>query len=268
MYNISICIPTYKRPEMLRKLVLSISDCSFNKSLINRVNIIVADNDPGSTAKPTMSELKEKINTEIGIRYFNYPVRGLSNVRNELLKNAFSLNPDYIVFVDDDEYVTVEWLNELVKTIITNRGDMAMGPVVSKLNPDSSRYISCWLERQEYLNGTKLNFVRTGNLILSVKSLTERKIWFDPRFNETGGEDSFFGIQMIKCGASVYWAANAVVYETVPENRANIKWVLKRYYNGANVYTYILKVEKNYLKLIKRPLSVWSMFCWVYVHLS
>jgi glycosyltransferase involved in cell wall biosynthesis len=61
MYNITICIPTYKRPEMLKKLVQSIVENNINKTLIKEVNIIVADNDAEKTAESLINELKKKI---------------------------------------------------------------------------------------------------------------------------------------------------------------------------------------------------------------
>ena len=196
--------------------------CNFDKSLIRDVNIIIVDNDVCRTAESVVNELIEKNVTEHEISYFSYPVKGLSNVRNELLKNGLEHNPDFLVFVDDDEYVSPDWLNELVGTILTNNGDMTMGPVNSKVSSNVPGYISCWLERDDYFNNTILDFIRTGNLIIRAKSILERNIWFDPRFNKTGGEDSYFGLQMIKKGATVYWASNAIVWETVPDSRANI----------------------------------------------
>jgi succinoglycan biosynthesis protein ExoM len=249
MNNIAICIPTFKRPVMLRKLVLSIAACELNSSLIGDVNIVIVDNDACFTAESIVNELKKNSLIVFQISYINYPVKGLSNVRNELLRNGLLLNADFLVFVDDDEFVSPDWLNELVETIIVNNGDMAMGPVVSLLDNNVKKYISCWIEREFHLNNAKLNYLRTGNLIIRRNSLLKLNIWFDPKFNKTGGEDSYFGIQMIKKGAKIYWANNAVVYETVPGNRANIIWLVKRYYNGANIYTFILKVEKEYFKL-------------------
>ena len=40
------------------------------------------------------------------LHYHNYPIKGLSNVRNEIMEKALLLDPDFVVFVDDDEYVT------------------------------------------------------------------------------------------------------------------------------------------------------------------
>jgi succinoglycan biosynthesis protein ExoM len=252
MYKIVICIPTFKRPEMLKKLVLSILECSIDKSLIKSRSIVIVDNDAVMSAETTVKELTSKEDMGTEISYSGYPVKGLANVRNELLRIGLALNPDFIVFVDDDEYVTHDWLNELVGTIQSNNGDMAMGPVNSVVGKDVPKFISCWLDRADYFNNAKLNFIRTGNLIIRVKSLLEKKVWFDPRFNKTGGEDSFFGLQMIKKGATIYWASKAVVCETVPDDRANIKWLFARYYNGANKFAFILKIEKNKKKVAKK----------------
>jgi succinoglycan biosynthesis protein ExoM len=254
MYKISICIPTYKRPLLLKKLIYSITACNINRSLIKDYNIIIVDNDVCMTAKSVVTEIKETLSNNYRIDYHSFSVKGLSNVRNELIKNALLLNPDFIVFVDDDEHVTLEWLNELVKTITMNNGDIAMGPVISSIDSQVSSDISCWLERANYLNNTRINFIRTGNLIINANFFLRSNIWFDPRFNTTGGEDTYFGIQMMKKGASIYWAANAIVYETVPNSRANILWLIRRYYNGSIMFTNILKFEKEYIKLTKKTL--------------
>jgi succinoglycan biosynthesis protein ExoM len=255
MNKIAICIPTYRRPLLLKKLVLSISKCNIDASLIKNFSIIIVDNDEGATALPVIQELKAELHSFVNtITYVNYPLKGLSNVRNELIRNALLLKPDYIAFIDDDEYVSPEWLNELVKTITVTNADIVLGPVISVLDNKVPGYVSCWHERQNYPNNTKLDFIRSGNLIIDTKSFLEKNVWFDPRFNATGAEDVFFGSQMLKKGANIYWAANAIAYEPVPENRTRLKWLMKRKYNGAANFTVILKLEKNYPGLLKKAL--------------
>ena len=252
MYKIIVCIPTYQRPEMLKKLVISILECNIDKSLIKDVSIIIVDNDACKTAELVVSELKQNNTRDHEITYCHFPQKGLSNVRNELLKIGLDRNPDFLVFVDDDEFVSGNWLNELVGTIIRNNGDMAMGPVNSLVSKKIPEYISYWLKRPGHADNEMLHYIRTGNLIIRAESLSEKKIRFDPRFNHTGGEDSYFGLQMLKKGATIYWASRAIVYETVPDERANISWIAMRYYNGANKYSYILRIENNYCKIIKK----------------
>jgi succinoglycan biosynthesis protein ExoM len=254
MYKIVICIPTYKRPLMLERLILSLIGCKFNKSLIKVDHIIIVDNDIDKTAEFVIHELKEKLIGLLEIVYFNHPFKGISNARNELLRKAFLFEPDYIVFIDDDEHVTSDWLNELVKTIVNNDADAVRGPVLVEFDKIIPEYLSCCFKRESYPNNSQIFTVTTGNLILKRKSLQKYDIWFDPRFNIIGSGDSYFGIQLLKKGATIFWSANAIVYETIPESRANLRWLIKRVYRGASTYTYVLKLERKYLKIIKKIL--------------
>jgi succinoglycan biosynthesis protein ExoM len=261
MNKIAICIPTYKRSLMLEKLILSIFECTNDKSLIKDVNIIIIDNDIDISAQDTTNRLRHRIIENYQLHYYNYPAKGLANVRNQLIKNALTQNPDFLVFVDDDEYVTSEWLNELVKTIINNNADAVYGPRIRVFEKKVPKSIEYWFTYKEYPDNTLLPILETGNIILRVSSLLKFNVWFDARFNITGAEDYYFGVQILKKGAKFYWASNALVYETIPDNRANLKWLIKRFYRGASTYTYVLKLEKKYFQLFKKSfISVINIF--------
>ncbi len=254
MNKIIIAIPTYKRPEMLKKLLLSIKDCNIDKSIIGEIRIIVVDNDIEKSAEDSVKNLLLESPEIQNVVYHNFSEKGLSKVRNEMLRKAFELNPDFIVFIDDDEFVSKDWLNELVKTIIINNADIARGPAFVVMAEDTPDYISCWFDRENYPNNSELHTLTSGNLIMRRTSLQKFGIWFDNRFNTTGSEDSFFGIQLLKKGAKIFWAAKAIAYETIPEQRTNLDWLMKRNYRVAGTFTYILKVEKENLKLIKKAI--------------
>jgi succinoglycan biosynthesis protein ExoM len=253
MNDIAVCIPTYKRPLMLQKLILSIKDCIIDELLIKNLSVIVIDNDVEKTAASIVLSLGSDVEEKFKLCYFNYPIKGLSNVRNELLRKSFELAPDFIVFVDDDEYVTPRWLNELIKTIVNNNADAARGPVFAVNSAVVPKYISCWFEaRENYPDNTQLFSLVTNNLILRYSSLQKYDVWFDRRFNFSGSEDSYFGIQILQKGAKICWSGNAKVYETIPESRASIKWLLKRTYRSASTFSYTLKLEKEYLLILKK----------------
>lgn len=252
MFKINICIPTYKRPEMLKKLILSIIGCNIDKSLILDIHIIIVDNDIDKSAELVIKELKEKLYTKYKISYSNYSIKGLSNVRNELIKRAIEEKPDFIVFVDDDEFVTPRWLNELVTTIIINNGDMARGPVIPKFDKKIKTHISYWFSRPFYSNNAKIKTIAAGNLIINLKSFLKYDIWFDSRFNDSGSEDSYFGEELIKKGATIYWASDAIAYEFIPEERSNLQWLLNRRFRVASTFVFRLKLGNNFLPLIKK----------------
>ena len=202
---------------MLKQLLFSIFENKMDMSLINEMDIIIVDNDIEKSAETIINGINEDNGRERKLLYYNYPVKGLSNVRNELLNQAFLLNPDFIVFVDDDEYVTPGWVNELLVTITNSDADAVRGPVIAKLDENTSKYIAYFFRRKEHPDNSQIYSFATGNLILRRKSLEKLNVWFDNRFNYTGSEDSFFGIQLMKKGAKIFWAAKAIVYETIPE---------------------------------------------------
>jgi succinoglycan biosynthesis protein ExoM len=252
MNNIAICIPTYKRIGMLNKLIDSINICKIDNNFIKDINIIVVDNDVEMTAKNLVEKLKMKVQNPFRLHYFSYSVKGLANVRNELINRALLFNPEFLVFIDDDEFVTENWLNELVRTILTNHADAARGPVFANISNKISTSIAYLLERENYENNSLIDKWTTGNLIIRRSSIEKFDVRFDPRFNSTGSEDTFFGRQMAQKGATLFWAANAVTYEEIPEKRTSINWFIKRAYRGAATYVFILKIEKDYLKIVNK----------------
>ena len=50
----------------------------------------------------------------------------------------------------------------------------------------------------------------------------------------------------------MFWAKEAIIYETVPENRIGIFYIIKRSYRGAINFVYILKIEGGNIKLLKK----------------
>jgi succinoglycan biosynthesis protein ExoM len=254
MNSIVIGIPTYKRPIMLKNLILSIVKCNINEILIKDINIIIVDNDIDKTAEIIVKELKDKVYGFYKLDYYNYPVKGLSNVRNELFKKALEFNPDYIVCIDDDEYPVSDWLNQLLHAITTTKADIVLGRIIPVFENEVSHYVSYWFNYKNLQNYQRVYRFNAGNFIISVSFLLKHKIKFDDRFNLTGSEDSYYGVKAIKEGAKIYWSSNAIAYETIPANRAKLKWLIRRRYNGANTFTYIMKLEKNYLGLLKKNL--------------
>ena len=252
MREVAICIPTYKRPEMLAKTITSIIGGDITGLDVNRINILVVDNDVDKTAKDTVNELQRLVKENYQLYYHSFSKKGLANVRNELIKRALKHSPEFIVFIDDDEYASEFWLTELLNTLIVNKGDMAVGRVVSVFDEEVPEYISHWFERGGDKDGAPIGFVISGNLIIKTAFIESKGIRFDYRFNTTGGEDTYFGIEALRNGAKIFWAQNAVAYEVVPKNRTKLDWLVKRRYRGAITFTYILILDKEYGRLIRK----------------
>ena len=252
MNQVVIGIPTYKRPIMLEKLILSIYASLVNQDLINSIHIVVVDNDVQRTAEAVISTLKNKCVLPFTIQYFNFPKKGLTHVRNEIIEQSLSFKPDYIAFVDDDEYVTNNWLNELLQTMIDMKADIVLGPNLPVFEKEVPECLSRWFHVLNFETNTQMELVESNNLLIKSEFLIEHKLRFDSRFDQTGGEDTFFGVQAIEKGARIFWSHDAIVYETIPEKRATLKWLMRRIYRSASTFTYILKLRKSYVMLIRK----------------
>ena len=122
--EISVVVPTYRRPEHLRKTVFS---CIAQKYLEGKFEIIIVDNDEHASARSTVRTITEE--TKIPILYLQEARAGISWARNAGVAAA---SGRFIAFLDDDEFATPEWLNSLWTTILTSGADIAFGPVIPR----------------------------------------------------------------------------------------------------------------------------------------
>lgn len=240
---------------MLEKLLQSIFSSIIDTSLFSYIDIVVVDNDAERTAETIIARwINRHPDSFFHLHYFNYPIKGLANVRNEILKRALHLAPDYIAFIDDDEYACPEWMNELTRTIVNNQADIAVGPVLPVFEQETSPAISSAFYFFRYNDQEAIDFMYSGNVIMRARFLIDQQLIFDARFNTLGAEDTFFGVTALKKGAKIFWSNKAVAYEVVPEKRAKLSWLIKRKFRLANTYMYILLIEKKYGKIIKKVL--------------
>jgi len=254
MNHVVIGIPTYKRPIMLKKLLQSIDASVIDSELISRLDIVVVDNDKERTAENIISDFElNKINNH-QIYYKCFPKKGLSNVRNEILKYSLNLSPIFLVTIDDDEYVDKYWLNEMVKKCTEKACEIVIGKIVPVLEEQVPKSISNWFPTTTFPENQIVGQMKTGNTLFRTKFIYDNKLWFDNRFNLSGGEDTFFGMQAIARGAKILFAEKAIVYETIPKERTTLKWLLTRRFRGATTYSYCHIIQKNYKVLLKKLL--------------
>jgi succinoglycan biosynthesis protein ExoM len=237
---------------MLRILLHSILECDVKPAFTECILIWVIDNDTDGSAKKIIDDLASFINPKFKVDYSVEPRKGITMIRNNLMSKALQANSDFMIFLDDDEYVSREWLNQLIECADRDHADVVRGPVVAVTEENTPNQIAYWFKRPCYPENSIVDTLETNNLLLNCSMLRNLNVRFDERFNFTGSSDTFFGIQLKKRGIRFYWAEKAVVYEKIPQSRANLKWIIKRIYRGASTYTYILKLEKDVPGLVRK----------------
>jgi len=231
--SIAICIGTYKRPELLRELLIGLSRLIFFKESAPQIQIIVVDNDPLRSAEPVCAAVP----LPWPIKYFLEERRGITHVRNRTVAEAGDV--EFLAFLDDDEVPTPVWLDELFSTQRHSRADVVAGPVVPVFAPAAPEWArtSLLFHRRSFSTGQALEFCSTNNVLLR-KAVFLQVPTFDDRFNLSGGEDTHFFVRVRKAGHLLVWSQEAVVSEFVPAERATFAWLLRRGYQYGNSWCF------------------------------
>ena len=103
--NVSIVIPTFRRPSSLARALAS---CAA-QTRRNDTEIIVVDNCPRASAEATVRAAAAK--SPVPIRYEREGVAGVAAARNTGVAAA---KGSIIVFLDDDQEAEPVWLAELL----------------------------------------------------------------------------------------------------------------------------------------------------------
>jgi len=134
-----------------------------------------------------------------------------------------------LIFLDDDEQVSDRWLVELLKCSRKYPKAIVAGPVrpvfKQALPPEWANGFTPW-KRDEFPDGHSLkNAVGNGNLLLPSNFLSSDML-YNSALND-GGEDTDLTLRWLKSGLEIRYAADAVGFETVVEERLKIEYVFE-----------------------------------------
>lgn len=221
--HISVCICTYKRPQLLKRLLRALgtqeTDGQFTYS------IVVTDNDCLRSAKPVVSDLAAM--SSIPIVYCVEPEQNISHARNRAVANATG---DFIAFIDDDEFPIQSWLLTLFKACNKYNVDGVLGAVKPYFDEEPPKWVlrGNFYNRPTYPTGFVIDWPkgRTGNVLLTKRIFEDDMNPFRPEF--LTGEDQDFFRRMIEKGHVFIWCNEAVAYEVVPPIRWKRSFMLRR----------------------------------------
>src|SRR3954470_5917408 len=101
--RVLICIPTFQRPKMLKRLLDVIAGLQTSAD----ISVLVADNDARQRAGLTLC---------LGLEDYRWrltavvaPERGIAQARNTLIEYALTGDAQFIAMIDDDEWPEKDW---------------------------------------------------------------------------------------------------------------------------------------------------------------
>jgi succinoglycan biosynthesis protein ExoM len=237
MPDIVICIPTFRRPQSLERLLRAIAALETDAG----VAVLVADNDAEAHAG---FDLVAAMATG-----FRFPLRaviarqrGIAQVRNTLIEEALQDKPRFIAMIDDDEWPDARWLDAFLRAAEATGGGVLQGSILFN-HPAQADIVRA--------GGPCAMLQGAGNLLLRrvvLESMT--RPWFDPDFALGGGEDHDFFVRARQAGVTFAWADQALCFGEVPLSRATLSWRLARAYSVGNSDMRVLL--KHYPSLSRR----------------
>ena len=222
--RVVICIPTFKRPRMLRRLLDAIAALETSA----QVSVLVADNDAQGRAG---------LNLCLAMEGYRWPLtaviapqRGIAQVRNVLLEYALMTGASFIAMIDDDEWPQKDWIEQFLRCAQDSGADVLQGSILFGQGQAADGHGD--IRRP---TGPVAMLQGAGNLLIR-RSVLEGMTapWFYPQFALSGGEDQDFFMRLKHAGKRFAWCDEARAHGDVPDTRASLGWLLRRAYSVGN----------------------------------
>jgi glycosyltransferase involved in cell wall biosynthesis len=221
-YEAIVCLATFKRPAMLINTL---------HSLLNQINspyftVYIVENDAmglegfqAASAFILENNLPWKVLIE--------PQQGNVHAINAVFTKAMAENPicKFFLMIDDDEEASPDWLHHMVAN--ASMADIIGGPVYPRFARETKAHKHPAYHPAFNKTGAVSQIYGSGNCLFS-REILQEFMPFDVAFNHLGGADSDIFTRARLASKKFYWVEEAKIYESVPEERLSLKWLLAR----------------------------------------
>lgn len=222
MTEVTICLCTYKRAQLLDTL-----DSIEAQQLPDGVtlSLSIADNDAAGSGGAIVDAFKKQ--SRIPIHYEVQPEKNISVARNTTVRNA---SGDWLVFIDDDEIAQPDWIAQLLDCAARFDADVVLGSVQIDYPEHSPQWIvdGDLFKKHTAPTGTQVTVGSTCNALVRRSRLPHPSAPFDLQYGITGGGDTHFFNRIHKGGGKIVTCREAVVSETVEDNRLNTDYLKRK----------------------------------------
>ncbi len=232
--RVDICVCTYRRPQLADTL-RSLGAMTMPPGTAARV--LVADNDRQPSARELVYALAAEL--PFDVVYVHCPAANISIARNACLDHAVA---DLVAFIDDDSAVSPLWLAQLLAMAEKSGADAVLGPVLAVYGDEAPD----WMRLGDFhstlpvMENGAIRSGYTGNVLLRYRSPCLAGRRFNLALGQTGGEDTEYFSQLSRNGGRIAFAAKAIAYEPVPQDRARLAWLLKRKFRSGQTHGRLL----------------------------
>jgi len=222
---IAIGICTRQRNALLRVLLESIWAQPLPPE--HDVEVIIVDNNDAPTVTPAIIDFPPKFK----ITLIHEAKAGLVNARNRVFDEAAAIGADWLIGVDDDEYVAADWLAEFIRGIETLDADIIIAARHVVYSDATSPFVER-IRNDQFPAGEESKLFSTANFAVSKQIFDSGDglgLRFHPSLNESGGEDyEFFLRAKYAHGVKPVKWPYAVANENLDGKRAQFRYQFRR----------------------------------------
>jgi succinoglycan biosynthesis protein ExoM len=248
-----LCVPTFRRPDGLRKLLAHVERLDY----AGKINVVVVDNDAeGRAGAAAVDEISTGF--RLPLTCIVEPHRGQTYAYNRAFLAACRATPapDYIAVLDDDEYPDPNWLTEMIRVAQHYSTDIVGGPVFPVFEkPDH------WLAKSGFYAPARFSTGPVPIIYGAGSMLIRRSVLacyldepFSHAFAYTGGSDYDFFWRCRIDGRSFAWADKAEVFETTPPARTTVSYLLRRKFRNGTEAT---RLERKFVRSVTGAARRW-----------
>ncbi len=231
---ISIVVCTYNREQYLPKMLESAANQQCSKG---DFELIIVNNKSSDNTAELCAQFLSK-NPSQAFSYFLEENQGLSFARNRGIRES---KGDYIVFVDDDAFLDVNYISELKKYLskmpeLIGFGGKILPYLECELPQWMSKYLSSLMSIIDL--GTEVKLFTGSKYPIGANMGVSRKVIENIGvFNESlgrtgnsmlGGEEKDFFYRIKEAGIPIYYFPKMLVHHVIPAKRLTVEFIKKQ----------------------------------------
>lgn len=223
-----VCVPTFKRPDMLEATLRSLAAQTGGHDFA----VIVVENEGVAREGAVRATALLEAGLFKGFVIVE-PRQGNCKAYNAAWRCALTRLPalKQILGIDDDEQAEPGWLEAFLQAAKTAPAELFGGSVTPRFE-DVSR---AWLVahpvfRSHYARSGEVPILYSSANYLIRRAVLERlgHPFLDESFDFTGGGDSDFFTRAKAAGFRFWWVQDAAQRETMPARRSETGWIVAR----------------------------------------
>lgn len=240
-HPVTIGVLTHNRATTFEKMLdhLKIAVAQYQ----GETTLIVANNS-GAEAHAAVKAITDRsgIADVCTLLIIDSPTNNIAVGRNLVLDNA---QTDLLLFIDDDEYPNPDWIEVFVRQHEIFKTMAVAGPVQLVFAESASG----WVRQIDLHNNANLktgdNPPKTGigNCILDLTQVGDVRM--DPADGLLGGEDTAFFQKLTNAGKKITWCEEAMVYETISEERSTARYMIFRFMKQGETFKRVVIKKKS-----------------------